>query len=622
MNNLLFNICHILYGNYLKEQSFKLYFIHVRDSARTEVFHRFRGCIYSYTVIVAMSSSRAFDTIDHPIEQQGVDSQPVQNGTASVPFTVDSTEQSVHWQNLTSQPLQDSGTTTTFIRDTHSPGNDGNHPKEDALKSSKSADVSDIVKPIIVTGFGGITRGESNLSADVMREFFQLTNGQMTYKSEQIPILTGYPEMMRDCDNLQPVETSYKFVTTPPFDPWLKSTDARLAVHLGTKEAAEGREIWFELQACNGGVNFWRADDYGTPCYGKECIPGGCQYLQTSFDIPTLIEKAKERVSNTTSISGANFSFKESTDAGKFLCDFLYYRSLYYATQRASSDGARNAIFIHIPPVYNLSSDITTPAKLKQEIKNFAFVLEQIVFCLLDMCSSENEGETTPPPPRGIMSSENGANDEKLASGVESQDEGGRCVCKDALALPQNGCCHKQVLSDQPPCSANQVNDLKNLQEVISHPLKQTETLIENSIVITGFDPIYGKIPNQSWTIVQKFCSLFQQKDGKVEHNSIPFQIMTGPPDRPNQPTTTTYDYVTSHDFNDWLKSSSALLYIHVGVDDNLNGQLGNVFSFEKAAANGGAGYWIEDKNWYRYPGPCMEDGSDTLCTQFGDKQI
>ena len=500
-------------------------------------------------------------------------------------YTVNSIEQDVPG----SQPVNvQNGTCTLTGSGTHCDKEyyAGNIDDQQVVtsRSANGADVEDdITKPIIVTGFGGILRGESNLSTNVIQEFYRMNDGYINYQSEQIPIQTGSPDMMKDHDNLQPVETSYRFVTTPPFDPWLKFTNARLAVHLGTKDDAKDHEIWFELQACNGGAKYWNADDYGTLCYGKECIPGGCDHLQTSFDIPNLIENVKERVSNTTSISGIDFSFKESNNAGKFLCDFLYYRSLFYATERGN--GARNVIFVHIPPADNLSRDVTTA--------DFAVVLEQIVYCLLDMCSN----------------------------GVQNQDEESY-TRKEALTLPQNGC-YKQALSscyDQSPCTADQEN-LRNQQEVISRPLKQT-TIIENTLVITGFDPIYKKLANQSWMIVQKFCSLFQQKDGKIEHNSIPFQLMTGPPDCPNQPITTTYDYVTSPDFDNWLNLSNALLYVHLGTNDELNCQPCNTFSFEKVAANGCDGYWNEDKNWCTFHRPCIKGGEDRLHTQFSDEQL
>jgi hypothetical protein len=246
------------------------------------------------------------------------------------------------------------------------------------------------------------------------------------------------------------------------------------------------------------------------------------------------------------------------------------------------------------------------------------------------MCSNESdkEGKTTPLPRR--IAVENGDHNEKITKCVENRQDAESCyTCKesDTLTLPQKNGCRKQLLSpcynDQSPCTCTA--DHRNQQEIISRPLTQTPTALDNAIVITGFDPIYDpRIPNQSWMIVQKFCSQFQQNGGLIDHNSIPFQLMTGPPDCPNQPITTTYEYVTSQDFNNWLQLSNALLYIHVGVDYNLNSLATNinVFSFTTVAANGYDGYWGEDKKFYRYSGPCIENGDDYLYTQFSDGQL
>ena len=598
------------------------------------------------------------DTVDSIGEQTAdheEDSHPMKNGaTTTKSFTINSTE-----QGMDSQPLQNdaisesnaSGDHSISEQSAHVNGHPGTVPngsttlqtgchgsnahceanhlsqplgdhdihdqQENSSKFMNGADDDDdTTRPIIVTGFGGFSSGESNLSATVMQEFYRQT-------SKKISILTGCPDMMNDPDNLQPIETSYKFVLTPPFDPWLKFTNARLAVHLGTNDEISGNEILFELQACNGGADFWYADGYATPCsmYRKECITGGSQYLQTSFDIPTLIEKVNERVSNTTCAGEENmkFSFKESKDAGHFLCDYLYYRSLYYATQRGN--GAKNVIFIHIPPAFNLSVNVTA----EDFAVHFASVLEQIVYCLLDMCSSDsgNKGETR--PLHGSTAVENGDN-EKVTNGVgNGLEEESHHACKDSLTLPQNGHHKERMLScygQSPPCAA----DHRNQQEIISRPLNQTPTVFKNAVVVTGFDPVYGKLPNQSWIIVQKFCSQLQQRGGQrvIEHNSVSFQLMTGPPDRPNKPITTTYDYVTKCDFNNWLQSSNALLYIHVGVDGNLNSESGNVISFTTVAYNGHNGYWEPDKNkFYRFPGPCIENsGDDYLYTQFSEEQL
>ena len=68
-------------------------------------------------------------------------------------------------------------------------------------------------------------------------------------------------------------------------------------------------------------------------------------------------------------------NFQESYNAGKFLCDFLYYRSLYYAKLK----GNANVIFIHIPEdPHGVGMD------------GMVFIIKQVVRCMLDMQSDGN----------------------------------------------------------------------------------------------------------------------------------------------------------------------------------------------------------------------------------------
>lgn len=39
-----------------------------------------------------------------------------------------------------------------------------------------------------------------------------------------------------------------------------------------------------------------------------------------------------------------------SHDAGNYLCDFIYYTSLYEATKRWGPDGRKQVLFVHVPP--------------------------------------------------------------------------------------------------------------------------------------------------------------------------------------------------------------------------------------------------------------------------------
>lgn len=166
--------------------------------------------------------------------------------------------------------------------------------------------------------------------------------------------------------------------------------------------------------------------------------------------------------------------------------------------------------------------------------------------------------------------------------------------------------------------------------ERISNPLQNPRLNSTNddmpTIVVTGFDPIskYNNLKNLSWTIVKKFYDS-QTNDGLFEHG-LTYRILTGP-DGEIQPIKTTYSYVASEsvddgDFDSWLQSSNARLYVHLGIASSLDREQSNMFRFDKRAKNGYCGYWTPDKNGESFPGPCINDGPDNICTPFSDESL
>ena len=236
--------------------------------------------------------------------------------------------------------------------------------------------IKDGSKPIVITGFGSISGPardpntappDPNLSEEIMKIFYSNLDGKFVYNSEEISILTG------PGPQTEPIPCCYDKIE--PFDTWLRSTctDARVYVHLGTTNGDQ--TIYFEKVAYNSPVDprtchpiRWVAD-YDSHFIENECISGGDRYLTTSFNIPVLIEKVAEATRGK--INPTAVSFQESYNAGNFLCNFLYYRSLYYTKER----GNANVIFIHVPEV--LPQGV--------EIDGMVFIIEQVVRCLLDM---------------------------------------------------------------------------------------------------------------------------------------------------------------------------------------------------------------------------------------------
>lgn len=416
-------------------------------------------------------------------------------------------------------------------------------------------------RPMVVTGFGPIVNGDSNLSESVMQAFYTLNDGYFPYGSQSIEIMTGTKSMMQDHHHLQPVKTSYDFVEGKDsvvqgqdFNNWLSTMDACLFVHLGTGSAEQDdyhNSVHFEFQACNGGNGFvWEKDSYSHPRrYEGECIPGGCNTLQTSFDIDDLLDRIRsKRLLSQASDGFESLSFHKSTDAGHFLCDFLYYRSLFYA-----KDKDTNVIFMHISETTSVSAE------------DIALALVQIVQCLLDMCCT---------------------------AAVDD---------KQAVTIPRS---------------------IRSIQQEPSHPMP--------TIVVTGFGPIYSpKYPNLSWQVVQKFYSSRLQRDNGtryLEHNGIEYRLLCGPPksklDGTPIPIDTTYEFVNRPSFVNWLTSSKAKLYVHLGVESRLNGSDANCIRFDMRAYNGYKGYWTYDKHNQTYPGSCVDEDLEYRCTQFTDDDI
>ena len=201
--------------------------------------------------------------------------------------------------------------------------------------------------PIVVTGFGPIfpPYSKTNISATIMQKFYYHHGGFFKYRSESIPIVTDPP----GAPQTEPVTTSYRYVKEPHFDDWLRLSDARLYVHLGilTNNEHNTNPVYLEKQAYNFPVNpktqkpeKWERDFERNNNDEKPCFPDGDYSLVTDFDIPELRRKLEEKT------VGLPFSFRESDNPGNFLCNFLYYRSLYYAKKR---DDSANVLLIHIP---------------------------------------------------------------------------------------------------------------------------------------------------------------------------------------------------------------------------------------------------------------------------------
>ena len=100
---------------------------------------------------------------------------------------------------------------------------------------------------------------------------------------------------------------------------------------------------------------YTQVDIHGKTPKGNCCVPGGPQCLKTKFDLTKVLEKVSQRQTDV--------QFAISSDAGRYLCDFIYYTSL-------NADHAP-VLFVHVP---ELGSPYTVH-QLATALKNIVEVL-------------------------------------------------------------------------------------------------------------------------------------------------------------------------------------------------------------------------------------------------------
>ena len=96
-------------------------------------------------------------------------------------------------------------------------------------------------------------------------------------------------------------------------------------------------------------------DIYGKRPNGHCCVPDGVDYLQTEFDVPKIVEKVSGRQKDV--------DFVISFDAGRYLCDFIYYTSLHL--------NMTPVLFVHVT---NLENPYTVH-QLAKALKNIIEVI-------------------------------------------------------------------------------------------------------------------------------------------------------------------------------------------------------------------------------------------------------
>ena len=197
--------------------------------------------------------------------------------------------------------------------------------------------------PILVTGFGPFFGHPVNASWVAVQELAGLS------------VLN--PDGTRCNLEIHEIPVEYEAVTSEVPKLW-KNVNPRFCVHVGVSPYDC---IMIEQVAQNG---TYRLPDVKGRCPNAGlCIQDGPSHIKTKVDVQHVVTHVM------TAQTEVKVSF--STDAGRYLCDFIYYTSLHH--------GDAPAIFIHVPPLNEPYTSAQIASALKLIIETILANWEQCV---------------------------------------------------------------------------------------------------------------------------------------------------------------------------------------------------------------------------------------------------
>ncbi|KAM9223819.1 pyroglutamyl-peptidase 1-like protein [Leptosomus discolor] len=193
---------------------------------------------------------------------------------------------------------------------------------------------------VVVTGFGPFRQYLVNSSWEAVKELSKRGLGEnIDLRIMQLPVV-------------------YQKAKEQVFNIWT-TLQPLLTVHVGLASSAKALII---LEQCGKNKGYQEMDACGFHPEGGCCMLDGPEKIESTINMKTVWKNI--------SVEGVDIIF--SRDAGRYICDFTYYASLYYGSGRAA--------FIHVPP---LSTSVTADFLGK--------ALQTIIFEMLKQCGEERE---------------------------------------------------------------------------------------------------------------------------------------------------------------------------------------------------------------------------------------
>lgn len=195
--------------------------------------------------------------------------------------------------------------------------------------------------PVLVTGFGPFHHHVVNASWVAVQELQRLGVEQ---NSQPVPLVTREIPVVYD-------------VVSEGIPKLHEEVKPRLCVHVGVSPY---KGVKMERIARNR--PYLMADVHGRAPSGFKCVQGGPECIQTRFSLERVCEKVSRKQTDV--------DFGVSSDAGRYLCDFIYYTSLHVSSAPV--------LFVHVP-------ELNKPYTAEQ----LGLALKAIVEALLEEMASE-----------------------------------------------------------------------------------------------------------------------------------------------------------------------------------------------------------------------------------------
>ncbi|XP_053934008.1 pyroglutamyl-peptidase 1-like protein isoform X1 [Cuculus canorus] len=209
---------------------------------------------------------------------------------------------------------------------------------------------------VVVTGFGPFRQYLVNSSWEAVKELSKRGLGKnINLRIMQLPVVyqKAKEKVFMIWTTLQP----WVSFLISCYSLWWEKN--QLTVHVGLASSAKAIII---LEQCGKNKGYQEMDACGFHPEGGCCMLDGPEKIESTINMKTLWKNI--------SVEGIDIIF--SRDAGRYICDYTYYASLYYGNGRAA--------FIHVPP---LSKSVTADFLGK--------ALQTIILEMLKQCREERE---------------------------------------------------------------------------------------------------------------------------------------------------------------------------------------------------------------------------------------